>query len=103
VKKAARVIVEQYSTRLGKDFHTDKRVIIPSEKLCASHEAIHRDPVRGISIRLQQEERERRDNYVPEISAPDQITEVGPNTKEMLKLLGFAISPTCKSLSPQFG
>ncbi|KAI0980299.1 hypothetical protein GJ496_005849 [Pomphorhynchus laevis] len=103
VKKASRQIIEKYYFRLGVDFHTNKRVcddiaVIPTKRLrnqiagFVTHlmKRIRKGPVRGISIKLQEEERERRDNYVPEISILQRVAPiVDDTTKSMLEGMGF--------------
>merc|ERR1712203_1240802 len=107
VKKAARVIIEKYYTKLTLDFDTNKRIIeevavIPSKPLrnkiagFFTHlmKRLQRSTVRGISIKLQEEERERRDNYVPDVSELEKdVIEVDSETKDMLKMMDFQSIP----------
>ncbi|OQR68594.1 40S ribosomal protein S17 isoform 1 [Tropilaelaps mercedesae] len=101
VKKTARNMINWHYTKLTLEFHTNKRVCeeiasIPSKPLrnkiagYVTHlmKRLERAPVRGISIKLQEEEMERRDNYVPEISCLEQDTiEIDQDTSDMLKNL----------------
>jgi len=81
VKRASRQLIEKYYSRLSFDFHTNKRVCdevaeVPSKRVrnqisgYVSHlmKRIQRGPVRGISLKLQEEERERRMDFIPEKS-----------------------------------
>jgi len=104
-KRAARNIVEKYFPKLTVDFQTNKRIIdevavVQSKRLrnkIAGYVTrlmvrISKGPVRGISLALQEEERERRDNYVPDVSVMERMTaniEVDADTKEMLQAIDF--------------
>ena len=71
---------------------------------------IQRGPVRGISFKLQEEERERKDQYVPEVSALDVSQnesgqlDVDVETKDLLKSLGvcFTIFGILRIMSDYF-
>ena len=103
VKRAARQLIEKFYPKMSFDFHYNKRVlddvaIVPSKRIrnkIAGYASklmkrIQKGPVRGISLKLQEEERERRmdlgakKNYFDEKQyAPDE------ETQDMLKNLGL--------------
>uniref|UniRef100_A0A0D9VNG8 40S ribosomal protein S17 n=1 Tax=Leersia perrieri TaxID=77586 RepID=A0A0D9VNG8_9ORYZ len=107
VKKTSRQVIERYYSRMTVDFHTNKKVleevsILPSKRLrnkvagFSTHlmRRIQRGPVRGISLKLQEEERERRMDFVPEKSALDvDEIRVDGETLDMLVSLGMAKLP----------
>lgn len=114
VKKSSRQVIERYYSRMTLDFHTNKKVleevaILPSKRLrnkiagFSTHlmKRIQKGPVRGISLKLQEEERERRMDFVPEVSAisTDQI-EVDKETIDMLAALGMGDIPGLVQVDP---
>ena len=117
VKKSSRQVIERYYSRMTLDFHTNKKIleevaIIPSKRLrnkiagFSTHlmKRIQRGPVRGISLKLQEEERERRMDFVPEVSAiKTEDIEVDKETIEMLAALGMADLPGVKQAETSIG
>ena len=84
VKRSARVLVEKYYSKLTHDFHINKKILedvgeVPSKRLknkiagYATHlmKRIAKGPVRGVSLKLQEEERERRMDKAPDQSIID--------------------------------
>ena len=94
---------------MTEDFQTNKRLCdeiatIQSKRLrnkiagYTTHlmKRIQKGPVRGISFKLQEEERERKDQYVPEVSALDLshhkgVLNVDAQTADLVKSLGLAL------------
>lgn len=121
VKRAAKVLIEKYYPKLTLDFETNKRLTseiaeIQSKRLrnkiagYTTHlmKRIQKGPVRGISFKLQEEERERKDQYVPEVSALDlsktkNQLEVDPDTESLIKSLGFKLPLNVTAVSSYRG
>merc|ERR1712087_731622 len=105
VKKAARQIVEKYYDRLCLDFQVNKRVCddvaeIGSKRLrnqVAGYvtrlmKRVERCPrgVKGISLKLQEEQREKRLDFVPDVSALEVSSlKIDIHTRNMLKKMGM--------------
>lgn len=81
VKRAAKVLLERHYQKLTSDFHINKRILsevakVPTKSLrnkiagFATHlvKRIQKGPVKGISLKVQEEERERRLDWVPKES-----------------------------------
>ncbi|CAK7341949.1 unnamed protein product [Dovyalis caffra] len=113
-EKSSRQVIEHYYSRMTLDFHTNKKVleevaIIPSKRLrnkiagFSTHlmKRIQKGPVRGISLKLQEEERERRMDFLPHVSAikSDQI-EVDKETMDMFASLGMTDLPGLVQVDP---
>lgn len=81
IKRAAKVLLEKHYQKLTNDFHINKKILsevakVPTKSLrnkiagFATHlvKRIQRGPVKGISLKVQEEERERRLDWVPKES-----------------------------------
>jgi len=107
VKRASRQLIEKYYSRLTFDFDTNKRITeevadLPSLRVrnkiagFVTHlmKRIQRGPVRGISLKLQEEERERRMDFVPARSALDKDhIPIDKDTEQLLQALNVTGIP----------
>ena len=105
VKRASRQLIERHYSKMTLDFDTNKRVLdevaqVPSKRVrnkIAGYSArlmrrIQRGPVRGISLKLQEEERERRLDFLPEKSfAEKETVDIDQATGAMLKRLNLKV------------
>ena len=107
VKRSARSIIEKYYSRLTLDFDTNKRIVdevavTPSKKIRNKIAGFithlmrrlgEGKTVRNVSLKLQEEEREKRLDSVPEVSKLErmEINLQDKDLKDMLTSIGFDI------------
>lgn len=110
IKRAAKQIIERHYSRLDTDFHHNKRVsedvaVIQSKRLrnkvagyvTVLMKRIQKGHVKGIYIKKHEEERERKENFIPKKSIlEDEKILVDEVTYEMIteyKLVGNYCAP----------
>ncbi len=99
IKRASRAIIEKYYQKLTNDFHTNKRIIddiavIQSKRMrnkiggYTTHlmKRLQKGTVRGISLKLQEEERERKMDFIPEKSEL-QVSNVDLSNKDVVQMI----------------
>lgn len=103
VKRAARQLIEKFYGKMSKDFHYNKRVcddvsVMPSKRIrnkvagyaSVLMKRIERGPVRGISLKLQEEERERKMEFIPKESEfTVNHLKIDEDTEKMLEALNL--------------
>jgi small subunit ribosomal protein S17e len=107
VKRSARQIVEKYHNKLTCDFQINKKIAeevaqIPTKRLrnkiagFVTHlmKRVRSGNVRGISLAVQQAERERRMDVMPEVSITEcsDPLQVDDDTFEMLRAAGVGFT-----------
>jgi small subunit ribosomal protein S17e len=105
IKRAAREIIEKYYGKLTNDFYLNKKIVeqvsdAQTKKIrnqIAGYttlllKRIQKGPVKGISLKIQEEQREKRLDTIPEKSNIDISKEnvaITKETKEMLESISM--------------
>jgi len=104
VKRASREVIEKYFYKLTEDFHYNKKILdtvaeVPSKRLrnkiagFTTHlvRRIQKGPVKGISLKIQEEQREKLFDIIPEKSKIqiDNTLTVDKGVLDMLNGQGF--------------
>merc|ERR1711913_188294 len=111
VKRGARQLIENYYNKMTNDFHLNKKILsdvatVPTKRLRNKiagfatwvMRRIQNGPVKGISLKIQEEERERRLDFVPAESNinVDKVAIVDQETIDMLKNAGANLQTMLK-------
>jgi small subunit ribosomal protein S17e len=105
VKRAARELIEKYYYKLNEDFHVNKKILdnvadISTKRLrnkiagYTTHlmKRIQKGPVKGVSLKIQEEQREKLLDIIPKesnVQVDRKEHEVDESVLKMLKERGF--------------